>query len=83
MTNKTLIPKGFRPIAVRDDRMGTCVISFNPESKLFFLVTDGKGAGPFNLQELKALKENLTDVIDLKGRFIYLEEYTAEGEKVI
>ena len=81
--SKTLIPEGFRPVVVRDDRMGTCVISFNIERKLFFLVVDGKGAGPFNLQELKALKENLIDVIDLKGRFIYLEEYTAEGEKVI
>lgn len=78
-----LIPEGFRPIAVRDDRMGTCVISFHPERRLFFLVTDGKGAGPFKLNELKALVENLKDVIDLKGRFIYIEDYEPDGTKKI
>ena len=78
-----LIPEGFHPIAVRDDRMGTCVISFSPSRKRFYLVIDGQGAGPFDIQNLKALKENLADVIEMKGRFIYITEYEADGTRTV
>lgn len=75
------IPKDYRPIAVRDDRMGTCVISYNHKLQRFYFAIDGKGAGPFSINELKALVENLKDVIDLKGRFIFIEDYNPDGSK--
>lgn len=73
------IPEGFKPVAVRDDQLGTCVISFNPDLKEFFLVVNGKGMGPVNLKDLKSLRENINDVIDLKGQFLYIESYNANG----
>lgn len=73
--------EGFKPIAVRDDRHGRCVISYHPDKKLYLLVIDNKPAGPFTLRELEALDANVKDVLDLKGRYIYIDSYTAEGEK--
>lgn len=74
-----LTPKGFKPIAVRDDRGGTCVVSYNPDTKEYFLAVGGKGAGPFTLNELKQLTANVTDVIDLRGVYIYIETYGVDG----
>jgi hypothetical protein len=73
------VPEGFKPIAVRDDRLGICVISYNHDLKEYFLMVNGKGVGTFNLRDLKSLKENLADVIELKGRFVYIESYNADG----
>jgi hypothetical protein len=73
------LTEGFIPVAVRDDRNGNSVISFNPETRKFLLAVSGKLAGPMSLDELKALKENMVDVIDLKGRFIYLQGYDVYG----
>ena len=77
-----LIPKGFVPIAVRDDRGGNCVISYNTLNKKYFLVINGHGAGPFTLPDMKQMVENMKDVIDLKGRYIYIEDYDVDGTRV-
>jgi hypothetical protein len=82
-----LVPQGFRPIAVRDDRQGKCVISFNLETKEFYLVVNSStdkppvGAGPFTLNDLKQLVENVKDVIGLKGQYLFIEEYEVDGSR--
>lgn len=73
--------EGFKPIAVRDDRQGNTVVSFNTETREFLLSVSGKLAGPFKLNELRALRENLNDVIDMEGRYLFIKEYTSRGEK--
>ena len=73
--------KGYVPIAVRDDHMGNTVVSFNTEERKFLLSVDGKLAGPFTLNELKALNENINDVVSMKGMYLFIKEYTARGEK--
>jgi hypothetical protein len=76
-----LIPQGYVPIAVRDDRQGNCVISYNTLNKKYFLVINGSGAGPFTLPDMKQMVENMKDVIDLKGRYIYIEDYDVDGTR--
>jgi len=73
--------EGFKPIAVRDDRLGNTVISYNTGTREFVLTVSGKFAGPFTLGELKALKENLNDVIDMKGRYLFIKEYDQYGQR--
>jgi len=73
---------GYKTIAVRDDRSGKCVISYHPERKEYLLVVDGKPAGPFTERELKALDANIQDVIHLRGRYLYIEDYTADGQRI-
>ena len=75
------LTEGFLPIAVRDDRAGNTVISFNPDTREFLLSVSGKLAGPFKLTEIKALIENLRDVIEMKGRYLYIEDYDARGNR--
>jgi hypothetical protein len=74
------ITEGYVPIAVRDDRLGNTVISHNTEKRDFLLSVSGKLAGPFSLNELKALIENIGDVIEMKGRYLYIKEYDAHGK---
>ena len=74
-----LVPEGYRPIAVRDDRQGKTIISYNMNIQRFYFVVNGSAAGPFTINDLRALNANIKDVIDLKGRFIYIEEYDASG----
>ena len=81
--DKVEIPEGYRPIAIRDDRMGACVVSYHHSKQRFFFAIDGKAAGPFTVNELKALVENLKDVIELKGRFIFIDEYDVYGKRTI
>ena len=78
-----LIPKGFRPIAVRDDRMGNCVISYHIGKKQYYVAINGQGMGPINLNDMRQLIENMKDVVDLKGRYIYIEDYNADGSQGI
>jgi len=77
------IYEGFKPIAHRDQRgMPTTTISFNPATKKFLLVVAGKAGGPFSLDELKSLLANITDVIDLGGRYLYIDGFSANGERI-
>jgi hypothetical protein len=75
------IPDRFKPVAVRDDRLGTTVVSFDPDTKEFFIVVNGKQMGPLMLADIKCLRENLNDIIDLKGRFVYIESYNPDGSQ--
>lgn len=75
--------EGFKPIAHREQRgMPVTTISFNPVTKKFLLVVASKPAGPFSLDELKSLLANITDVIDLGGRYLFIDGYSATGEKL-
>ena len=79
-----LIPQGFTPIAVRDDRQGTCVISYNPTTKAqekYFIVVNGNGCGPMSLNDIKTMVENMKDVIDLRGKYNYIQDYDSDGTK--
>ena len=69
------LTEGFLPIAVRDDRAGNTVISFNPETREFLLSVSGKLAGPFTKDEIMALRENIGDVVEMRGRYLFIEEY--------
>lgn len=73
--------KGFIPVAVRDDRAGNTVISYNTETREFLLSVSGKLAGPFTLDELKALTDNLGDIIEMKGRYLFIQEYDVKGNR--
>ena len=74
--------EGYKPIAVRDNRWGLSVISYHPEKKLFLLVIDRKPAGPFTRMELEGLHENIKDVLNLRGHHLYIDGFTATGEKI-
>jgi hypothetical protein len=74
-------PEGFKPIAVRDDRLGTTVISYNPDTKEYILVVGEHSMGPLKKIDLKCLLENVKDVIDHEGHFIYIEEYGVDGSR--
>lgn len=75
------IPSGYKPIAVRDDRQGSCVISFNRDLKLFYFSVNKQVAGPFNVKDLQQLAENIKDVLSMKGNFLYIDSYDVLGEK--
>lgn len=76
-----IIPKGYRPIAVRDERMGACVLSYNEENKTFIIVLGEKIAGPYVLDELKLLAANMKDVIEMRGQYLFITEYGPDGRK--
>lgn len=73
--------EGYVPVAVRDDRSGNTVISFSTEKRNFILAVSGKISGPFTLDEVKALKDNLEDIIEMKGRYLFISEYDVRGNK--
>lgn len=71
----------YRPIAVRQNGLGNCVISYWPDEKLFLVSVNGKLSGPYTIREIEAIKENFTDVIDLRGSFLYISEYDVYGNE--
>jgi len=73
--------EGYKPIAVRDDICGNTVISFNTETRDFILSVSGKLLGPVTVKEMSALRDNISDVIDMKGRFLYIDSYDVTGAK--
>jgi len=75
------IPEGYKPIAVRDDRLGTCVISFHITEKKFFIYVNGKNVGPLELRDLSSLKENVNDVLSMKGQYMFIDDYDIYGEQ--
>lgn len=76
-----LIPAGFTPIAVRDDKLGTTVISYNPDRKEYFIVVNDRTMGPLKKADLECLIENVKDVLDHKGPYLYIEEYAPDGQR--
>lgn len=76
--------EGFVPIAVRDDLYGNTVVSYKTETREFLLSINGKLAGPMKLEEIRALRENLNDVLDMpRGKYLFIKEYTVRGQKVL
>lgn len=75
--------KGYRPVAVRDDFAGNTVVSFNTETRKFLLSVSGKLMGPIDLDEIKALLENLKDIVEMKGHYNYIKEYDVQGNKTL
>jgi len=73
--------EGYKSIAVRDDRYGNNVISYNPTRKDFMFSINGKPAGPFTLKEMQGLKENINDVVSMRGNFLYIEAYSPDGTR--
>ncbi len=73
--------KGYKPIAVRDDIAGNTVISFSTENRDFILSVSGKLMGPLTLKEIKALQENIGDVIEMKGRYLFIKEFDVHGNE--
>lgn len=77
------VPVGFAAIAVRDDRQGRCIISYNRDIKTFYFSVNGSAAGPFTEKDLRQLMENIKDVLSMKGNFLYIEGYDSQGNKSI
>lgn len=73
--------EGYKTIAVRDDRFGNNIISYNPATKDFMLCVNGKIAGPFNEKELTGLRENINDVIHMRKNFLFIEDYLPNGQR--
>lgn len=69
----------YAPIAVRDDRSGNTVISYSTEHRDFILSVSGKLMGPISLNEIKALVENLKDVIEMRGQYLFIKDYDSHG----
>jgi len=70
-----LVPKGYKLIAVRQERFGTNEIYFHAELKRFVIYMNSKMSPPFTLDELKVIKENIDDVISMRGSYNYIEDY--------
>ena len=83
MSSEQSVPEGFRPVAVRDDRQGRCVISYNRDTKTFYFCVNHGVAGPFNSKDLTQLMENIKDVLSMKGSFHYIDDYDSQGNKTI
>ncbi len=69
-----MIPEGFRLIA--ETEYGKCVASVyhNPSKKTFLLVLDHeKSYGPMKHLQLETLHHVVNDVIEMRGKYIYLE----------
>lgn len=69
-----LIPAGFRLIA--ETEWGKCVASVyhNKDKKSFFLVLDHETAfGPMKAPQLETVHHVINDVVEMRGKFIYLE----------
>lgn len=62
--------------------MGNCVISYNYEKKLYVVMVNKKPVGPLTLNELRAMVENIHDVLDLRGRYVFIDEYDVYGDKI-
>jgi uncharacterized protein (UPF0264 family) len=75
------LTEGFMPVAVRDDHNGNTVVSFNTETREFLLSVSGKLAGPFKIEELKVLRENINDVVEMRGRYMFIKDYDVRGDK--
>ena len=73
--------EGYKTIAVRDDRFGDNRISYNPYTRDFMFCINGKPAGPFTLKELQGLRENINDVVSMRGTYLFIEEYAPDGSK--
>ena len=73
--------EGYKPVAVRDDITGNTVISFNTDKRDFILAVSGKLLGPITAKELAALSANIVDVLELKGRFLFIEDYDVHGNQ--
>lgn len=76
------IIKDFKPIAVRDDYHGKAVISYNIETQEFLLSVSGKLMDPINLKEITILRDNLNDVLEMRGRYHFIKEYDVKGNKL-
>lgn len=81
VTEDRVPAEGYTPIAVRDDIVGNTVISFNTETRDFILAVSGKMLGPVTLKEVEALTLNLQDVIEMKGRYLFIQDYDAAGNQ--
>lgn len=81
VTEETEVAEGYKPIAVRDDISGNTVISFNAERRDFILAVSGKMLGPVTSKELAVLNDNISDVLEMKGRFLFIDSYTVTGEQ--
>lgn len=72
----------YRPVAVRQNGLGNCVISYWPAGKLFICSVNGALSGPYTIREIESLRDNFNDVIELNGSYLYISEYDIYGQEV-
>lgn len=76
------VTNGYTPIAIRDDRSGNTVVSHNPIEGKYLVSVSGKLSGPYTMRELEVLKDNVQDVLDMKGLPPhYLKDYDIYGRQ--
>ena len=69
-----LIPEGFRLIAETEFGRSVASIYHNKDRKLFLLVLDHETSfGPMKIAQLATLHHVINDVIEMKGKYIFLE----------
>lgn len=71
----------FKPIALRANHLGICVISVWPEKKLFVVSVNGNVAGPFKLLEIEAIRDNFNDLLEMNGQYLFLNEFDIYGRE--
>lgn len=71
----------YTPVAVRKNGLGMCVISHNPETKQFIVSVNGNISGPYTLREIEAARDNFTDLLDMRGMYLYIQDYDIFGEE--
>lgn len=72
----------FKPIAVRDDRNGTTVISYDQKTKKFLVSVSGEILErPLTLKEIEVLRDNFNDILEMKGRYLFIKEYDILGSQ--
>ena len=68
-----LIPKGFRLIARTEQGNIRASIYYNSDSYQFMIALNHHVMGPMTQPELDRLSHVLSDVIDMRGNYFFLE----------
>lgn len=71
----------FKPIALRANHLGTCVISVWPDEKQFIVSVNGTVAGPFKLREIEAIRDNFNDLLEMNGQYLFLNDFDIYGRE--
>lgn len=76
-----LIPKGFKKIAVSEERNVSVETHFHPDRKLFFTVvsvkktedeTESFSLGPYSVNIMPMLIHCISDVFNMRGKYTFL-----------
>ena len=73
------IEKAYKPVAIRKNGLGNCVISYNTDDKSFIVSVNGKLSGPFVLGEIEAIRDNFSDLLEMRGMYLFMSHFDIYG----